>query len=211
MATPEEIASLLEKASGDALVIGGPSTAFALATESLRVVRCEGETGFCLKTTSYKFSLLYRSDSGTTWAEGASALRFESESAAGNNSWVLNHPIHHIQPGDSKFVRIRHVERFDVVGFVDWVLRSFAETVWSNMYEDLYLALNCAGGSLYEHFGKDSERPKDVSCPVTDALRKVLAAGRAEKVRWYQELELWRRDSGAYSQHAPELYECFTT
>jgi hypothetical protein len=209
MATPEEIASLLEEASGDALVIGGPSEAFALAIENLSVVRCEGKAGFCLKTTSYKFSLLYKSSSGTTWAKGASALRFESESAAGNNSWVLNHPIHHIQPGDSKFVRIRCAERFGVVGFVDWVLRSFAETVWSNMYEDLYLALSCAGGALYEHYGKNSERPQDISSAVTKALRNVLAAGRAENTRWYQELELWRRDSGAYSQHAPELYECF--
>ncbi len=207
MSSPSDVDSLFQDAFGECLVVGGPPSAGVLAVERFSAV--ESEDGYYLKTTSYKYTLLYNSDSNKGWAEGSSALRFESESKAGYNSWILNHPIHHLHPGDSKDIRVPLLEQLSITGFVDWVIRSFDEYIWANMYPTLYLTLATEGGVLYERIGSTAENSMAITVELKEMLRQIIAAGRADEATWYNELGLWQSDTEGQSEFAPELFMLF--
>jgi hypothetical protein len=207
MASSEEVADLLEAARGQALFAGGPPIAAALAAEDFRVAAVDG--GFELQTHAYKYTVLYKASKSTNWQEGSSAIRFESDSAPGYNSWLLNHPVHHIQPGNSNLVRIRLARPCGIVGFVDWFLRAFAEDIWAEMYPELYLALSTEGGSLHTHFGTDADSPLAISDTLVSTLERVIRGGRADSLPWFRDLQLWNRDIELASKPAPELLELF--
>ncbi len=205
--SPFEVASLFQQAFGECTVVGSPPTAGVLAVERFRVV--ESEYGYSMSTTSYKHILLYKSDSAQGWMEGSSALRFESESKAGYNSWILNHPIHHLHPGDSKAIRVPLLEHLSITGFIDWVIRSFDDSIWANMYPELYSTLTIEGGVIFERIGSIVKGSIDISEELQEMLRQIIAAGRADQTKWYKELKLWQNDTGGQSNYVPELFMLF--
>lgn len=204
MGTPDDIADLAERCKNKALAIGTPPQAFALGAQYFTFERSD-DGGFLLRQTSYKYTLLYRSDNCPNWKQ-CTALRLEGDDRIGHNSWLLNHPIHHLQMGDSKRLRFHSADSRSLVGFVDWALRAFGEAVWFELYPDLSLELVDEGGVFQFLTSGPGGSIRDAT---KEHLGKVLRSGKADRTGWFRDLELWNKDTRDWVGVAPETYTSF--
>lgn len=204
MGTSIEISELFEHCSNQALLIGTPPWAAVVGIQEF--IAENQNSNFILKTTSYKYTLLYCVNSNADWTSSAS-LRVESETTPGSNSWLLNHPIHHLQPGNSSDLRFKAAEPYSLIGFVDWVLRALDSLTWAELYPELYLQMSESSG-IFSFLTKVSSGI-GISSESNQRLNDILFAGRADRSDWYMNLKLWNSDTLDWGKSALELTDLF--
>jgi hypothetical protein len=211
MATPAEVRELFARVRGEAVLVGSPASAAVLGFQ--RVVADEVDGGrFALRTTSYKYTLVAgtRDDDapgGLTWF----AVRLESEPHAGEQSWLLNHPIHHYQLGGSGDLRVLSPRGRSLTSFVDMILRAFAPDTWGELYSALHLELTQQAGG-FEWLTRAPQKGEENRL-ILDGderrLRDLLRGGRANRLDWHVDMEQWREDIDDRSTCTPELFSLF--
>lgn len=209
MANSEQVSALFDRSQRSGVLLGAPPSALVIGAQHLKVEE-EQEGGFVLRTTWYKYCLLFRvmdplGMRSTEWF----AMRLESDSRVGWNSWLLNHPIHHFQLGFCEELRLLSSRGRSLVAFIDAALRWFAPSAWAEMYPSLYLHLTDATG----RFSSLTQVPAgaDVQMRQSSAsdLRDILRQARADRIDWYRDVEQWREDVDPRSECAPELFDVF--
>lgn len=208
MVTSEEVEALFKRSRRSGVMIGEPPTALVLGIQQLGVK--QGEDGdFLLRTTWYRYYLLIRSIPAQTRSPTWFALRLENDSRIGQNSWLLNHPIHHIQLGLCDDLRLLSSRGRSLLSFVDAALRGFAEDAWSDMYPALHLELSEPEGRFAPFTRSPEGADVHLAATHADEVKKILRQGRAEKLDWSLELDQWRNDVSARSICAPEMFDVF--
>jgi hypothetical protein len=212
MATSDEAQALCDRGRNDGVVLDtlDAPLALVLGIQWLRVEQDPASKTFFLRTYQYKYCLIVRSALPSAAAPTWFALRLESDSEIGQNSWLLNHPVHHLQLGLCDDLRIPSSRGRSLIAFVDSAIRAFAPEVWAELYPSLYLELNEPAGR-FAGFTKEAipEREKHLRAPHAADLRELLREGRAQKHDWHLDLERWREDIGDHSECAPELFDLF--
>lgn len=207
MATSEQVKDLFERSNRQGVLLGKPPSVLALGIQRFAIEEQDGS--FLLRTSWYKHCLMVRvlSEPGgePTWF----AMRLESDSHIGQNSWLLNHPIHHVQLGLCDELRIMSTRGRSLLSFVDAALRFFAVEVWSELYPSLYLHLSDSTGRFSAFTQSPEGSAVKLTTPHADAVKSILRQGRADKVDWFLELEQWREDVDDRSECAPELFDVF--
>ncbi len=213
MATSDEVGELFDQGRNYGVVLDtlNAPLALVLGIQWLRAEQDAASRAYFLRTYQYKYCLIVRSASPSASAPTWFALRLESDSQIGQNSWLLNHPVHHIQLGLCDELRFPSPWGRSLIAFVDSALRAFAPEVWGELYASLYLELNEPVGK-FAGFTKEAlpERDKHLREPHAVELRALLREGRAQKADWHCDLEQWREDIDNGSECAPELFDLFS-
>ncbi len=208
MATSTQVNELFERALRDGVLIGQPPKVLVLGIQKLAMEQDSASGSFVLRTSWYKYCLVVRSaEIAGLDAPPSFAMRLESDGRMGWNSWLLNHPIHHVQLGLCNDLRILASRGRSLVSFVDAALRLFAEDAWAEMYPGLYLELKEPSG----HFAPftQCQEGADFELRARDAskARDIVRRARAEGLEWHKELDQWREDIDAWSECAPEMFD----
>ncbi len=208
MATSGEVEELFDRSYRSGVLIGEPPAVLVLGVQRLGLDQDQDEN-FVLRTTWYKYCLVVRGTASSAGTPTWFALRQESDSRIGQNSWLLNHPIHHVQLGLCDELRILSPRGRSLISFVDAALRSFAEDAWSEMYPSLRLELADASGRFAPFTQPSRGADVQITASHADAVRTILRQGRADRLDWYLELEQWRKDVDSRSVCAPEMFDIF--
>lgn len=202
MATSGEVSKLVQHAQHEGVLIGRPPFALLLGHQRLSVKKFEA--GYTLHTTDYKYTLAVSfvdqfAEPNRSWF----ALRLESTSAPDEQSWFLNHPIHHHQLGSCGDLRLPATHGRALISFIDAGLRAFASDVWQEMYPALFAELR---EGAFRRLAAGWTR---IDQAAVQRVEELLRQGRAHKLDWYHELEQWRMDIGNRSATTPELFDLF--
>ena len=206
MATPTQVRELFDRARRCAALLGAPPCVAVLGTQRVAIDETNGGE-FELRTTAYKYTLIATSrddnqDDGLTWF----AARLESEPDVGQQSWLLNHPIHHYQLGGSGKLRVPSKRGRSLISFIDAALRAYVPDAWGELYGDLYLELTEEGG-CFEWLTRATPAP--IVAGDHERLAQAFRAARASRTRWYLDVEQWRDDTHDRTICAPELFDVF--
>jgi hypothetical protein len=192
MTSATEIEELFARESHRGILLGArPSLLFG--RQIFAIVK-ETEGGHSLRTVEYCYHFFTRaSRSNEAWY----GLRVENSA---ENSWFLNHPLHHIQLGMDKALRLRSVEAHSFAGFVDLILRHTASPIWARMYPDLHDVLNEKEGPFQKLAQGRARHAR--------GLESVFREARAEPLPWYIDWMQWLDDIQECDRE-PDFIEIF--
>ncbi len=198
MATPLDARDLFKKCvESNALMLGSPPSVACLAHQTVSM-----DSGPMSRPTviSYKYTTVVSPPSRT---ESAFAIRIESEGKLGHNSWLLNHPIHHIQLGTCGDLRIINPIARSLTAFIDLMLRTYDRPTWAELYPNLNHALSRHGA--FKRWVEPAEE-LPIGTAHSQEVEKTISAGLSSKDPWALELELWRKDIALGPVPTPELF-----